>query len=61
MLLTECGGADDKIRRTHDVEDIICYSWPLAPYRVGLYLPRGYMSGLETRCNYPNMSYKRLG
>jgi hypothetical protein len=39
MLLTECGGADDKTRRTHTIEDIICYSWPLAPYRLGLYLP----------------------
>jgi hypothetical protein len=39
MLLTECEGAGDKTRRTHAVEDVIYYSWPLAPYCVGLYLP----------------------
>jgi hypothetical protein len=39
MLLTECGGAGDTTSHTHAIEDIICYSWPLAPYRVGLYLP----------------------
>jgi hypothetical protein len=39
MLLTECGGAGDKTRHTHIIEDIICYSWPPASYRVGLYLP----------------------
>jgi hypothetical protein len=61
MLLIECGGADDKTKRTHAVEDIICYSWPLVPYRVGLYLPQGHLSGLGTRCNYSNLSYKRLG
>jgi hypothetical protein len=46
MLLTECGEAGDKIRRTHIVEDIICYSWPLAPYRVRFYLSRDHLSGL---------------
>jgi hypothetical protein len=61
MLLTECGGVGDKTRHTHVVEDIICYSWPLAFYRVGLYLPQGHLSGLGTRCNYLNLSYKRLG
>jgi hypothetical protein len=61
MLLTECGGAGDKTRRTHTVEDIISYFWPLAPYRVGLYLSQGHLSGFGTRCNYPNLSYKRLG
>jgi hypothetical protein len=61
MLLTECGGAGDKTRCTNAVEDIICYSWPLAPYHVGLYLPQGHLSGLATHCNYPNLSYKRLG
>jgi hypothetical protein len=39
MLLIECGGAGDKTRCTHTVEDIICYSYPLTPYLVGLYLP----------------------
>jgi hypothetical protein len=61
LLLTECDGADDKTRRTHAVEDIICYSWPLAPYRVGIYLSQGHLSVLGTRCNYLNLSYKRLG
>jgi hypothetical protein len=61
MLLTKCSGAGDKTRRTHAVEDIICYSWLLASYRIGLYLPRGRLSGLGARCNYPNLSYKRLG
>jgi hypothetical protein len=51
MLLTECDGVGDKIRRTHTVEDIICYSYPLTSYRVGLYLPQCHLSGLETRCN----------
>jgi hypothetical protein len=57
LLLTECNGAGD----THAVEDIICYSWPLVPYRVGIYLSQGHLSVLGTRCNYPNLSYKRLG
>jgi hypothetical protein len=55
------GGAGDKTRCTHPIENIICYYWPLAPYRVGIYLPRGLLSGLGTRCNYPNLSYKMLG
>jgi hypothetical protein len=38
-LLTECSEAGDKIRRTHTVEDIICYSWPVVPYNIGFYLP----------------------
>jgi hypothetical protein len=61
MLLAKCDGAGDKTKRTHTVEDIICYSWPLAPYRVGLYLPQGHLSGLGTHYNYPNLSYKRFG
>jgi hypothetical protein len=61
MLLTECSRAGNKTRRTHTIEDIIFYSWPLTPYRVGLYLPQGHLSGFGTHCNYPNLSYKRLG
>jgi hypothetical protein len=33
----------------------------VVPYNIGFYLPRGHMSGLETHCNYPTLSYKRLG
>jgi hypothetical protein len=61
MLLTMYGGAGDKTKRTHVIEDIICYSWLLTPYRIVLYLPQGHLSGLGARCNYPNLSYKRLG
>jgi hypothetical protein len=31
--------AGDKTRRTHIVEDIVCYSLPLVPYCKGFYLP----------------------
>jgi hypothetical protein len=34
-LLTECSIAGDKTERTHAVEDIIYYSWPVLPYSIG--------------------------
>jgi hypothetical protein len=38
-LFTKCSEARNKTRRTHAVEDIICYSWPVVPYSIGFYLP----------------------
>jgi hypothetical protein len=42
-LLTECSMVGDKIMRVHAIEDIICYSLPLVPYRIGFHLPRGHL------------------
>jgi hypothetical protein len=55
-----CSKAGDKTGRTHVVEDIICYSCLVVPYSIEFYLPRGHLSNLGTRCNYPTLSYKRL-
>jgi hypothetical protein len=33
----------------------------VGPYNLGFYLPQGHLSGLGTHCNYPTLSYKRLG
>jgi hypothetical protein len=60
-LLTVCSEAGDKTGRTHDVEDIICYSWLVVPYSIGFSLPRGHLLGLGTHYNCPTLSSKRLG
>jgi hypothetical protein len=60
-LLTEFNVVSDKTRRAHTVEDIICYSYPLVPYCIGFYLPRGYLSDLGSHCNCPTLRYKRPG
>jgi hypothetical protein len=49
------------IGRTHAVEDIICYFWPVMPYNIRFFLPRGHLSGLGTHCNCLTLSYKWLG
>jgi hypothetical protein len=54
--------ADDKIRHTHVVEDIICYSYPLGPwmlYRVST--TSGHLSDPVSQCNCITLSYKWLG
>jgi hypothetical protein len=38
-LVNECSEAGDKIGRTHVIEGVICYSWPVVPYNIGFYLP----------------------
>jgi hypothetical protein len=55
---------DDEIGWLHAtdvVQDIIDNSWPVVPYNIGFYLSWGHLSGLVTHCNYPTLSYKRLG
>jgi hypothetical protein len=56
MLMTECGEAGNKIRRTYAIEDIIYYFWPLAPNHIGFYQSWGHLLGLGTHCNYSNLS-----
>jgi hypothetical protein len=37
-LLIKRSEVGDKTRRTHAVEDIICYSYLVEPYSIGFYL-----------------------